>query len=245
MRTTRHYPKAPITEAVIDLRVLPSSALSVGDLAKVREEEGAAYPTMHELNTMQGQMLFGTEVSASAHKEHVGFLFRSSDGTKIHQAHVNGFSMSQLAPYPHWDEFRSEARRRWNIYCSVAKPAKIVRAGVRYINRIDIPLPLNDFGDYLQTGPHLSPHLPQGLSNYFMQLEIPLENIKSLATINETIIQPAKPDVVSIVLDIDIFRTDELPDSDDGVWAFIEQLREVKNDLFEACITDKARELFQ
>jgi uncharacterized protein (TIGR04255 family) len=78
-----------------------------------------------------------------------------------------------------------------------------------------------------------------------MQLVMPLEDIKSRAVITETLIDPLAPNVVSIVLDIDIFRTDDLPSEEAALWAVVEQLRNAKNKVFEGCITDKARELFR
>jgi uncharacterized protein (TIGR04255 family) len=242
----RHYPKAPITEAVIDLRVELPPQFSAEDLAKAQKGEETTYPTVERVNETLSQVMVGPEVStASATTQHVGFLFRSANGKQIFQARTNGFTMGRLTPYPDWTEFRGEARRLWDIYRAIAQPPKVVRMAVRYVNRIDIPLPLNDFGDYLRTVPQVSPDLPQGLSGYFMQLTIPLEDIKSQAIINETIIDPARPDVVSLVLDIDIFRTDDLPSAEEEVWRFIDRLRDAKNKVFEACITDKARELFQ
>ena len=78
-----------------------------------------------------------------------------------------------------------------------------------------------------------------------MQIVIPLDDLNSIALINETIIDPAVPGVVSVVLDIDIFCTDDIPDTEEDIWTFFELLRERKNNVFEACITDKARELFK
>ena len=127
----------------------------------------------------------------------------------------------------------------------VASPQRIVRVAVRYVNRIDIPLPLGDFNEYLRTVPEVSPDLPQGLAGYFMRLEIPMDDIKSRCLVNEAIIEPSVPNVVSVVLDIDVFRTEDLPTEEDEIWSFIEDLRARKNSVFEACITDKARELFQ
>ena len=72
-----------------------------------------------------------------------------------------------------------------------------------------------------------------------------LEDINSLCLLNEAIIKPAAPEVVSVVLDIDVFRTTDLPDDEEELWKFLEELRQRKNTIFEACITDKARELFQ
>ena len=239
------YPKAPITEAVIDLRVELSPEVSVGDLAKVQSGDEASYPTVEIVNEGEFKLVLGPQAVANTSTQHVGFLFRSIDGKQIHQARMNGFTMSRLAPYPRWEDFRPEARRLWDIYRSVAKPSKIMRVAVRYVNRIDIPVPFNDFEEYLRTVPVVSPDLPQGLSGYFMRLVMPLEDLMSSAIITETLVDPASPNVVSIVLDIDIFRAYELPSTENEIWALIEQLRDAKNKVFEGCITDKARELFQ
>jgi len=50
---------------------------------------------------------------------------------------------------------------------------------------------------------------------------------------------------VTILLDIDVFRTAELPVDDEEIWKVMEQLREEKNQVFEASITPRARELFK
>ena len=241
----KHYSKAPITEAVIDLRVELPPGVSASSLERAHKGEEARYPIIEPLMSNVGQMVFGPQASASASSTPTGFLFRSADKKQIYQARLDGFTMSRLAPYERWEEFCSEGRRLWNIYRSVAQPSKVVRAAVRYINRINIPLPVSDFGDYLRTVPQVSVDLPQGLSGYFMQLMLPLPDIKGYALINETIIEPASLNVVSIVLDIDIFRTDDLPSAENDLWALLEQFRHVKNNVFEACITDKTRGLFR
>lgn len=240
-----HYPNAPITEAVIDIQV--TSLVSVDVLAQAHAGEEANYPTIAKLNSTTSEMVFGPEMhaAATATSQPIGYLYRSVDGVQIYQARTNGYTFSRLAPYPHWLEFSREARRLWDTYRSIAKPSAITRVAVRYVNRIDIPLPLQSFGDYLRTAPQLSPDLPEGLSGYFMQLTFPLIDIQGEGIINQTIIEPAKPGVVSVVFDIDIFRMVDLPDSEDQLWALLEQLRQMKNRVFEACITDNARRLFK
>jgi uncharacterized protein (TIGR04255 family) len=115
---------------------------------------------------------------------------------------------------------------------------------VRYINRIDIPLPLNDFKDYLRTVPEVSPDLPQGLSGYLMQLVMPLED-KAIAVITETLIPPPSPNFISIVLDIDVSVPDIMPSDSNVIWETLEKLRGKKNLVFNACLTAKAKELFK
>jgi uncharacterized protein (TIGR04255 family) len=245
MITQRHYKKPPITEAIIDLRVELPPEIGLAELKNTHSGEEAAYPKVEPRHVAFGQMQIGAQVSATAGSQQIGYLFHSGDGKQIYQARLDGFAMSRLAPYESWNALRDEARRLWNVYRAAAKPSKITRLAVRYINRIDIPLPLGDFKEYLRTLPEVSPDLPQQLAGYFMQLVIPQEDIKSLALINETIIDPANQNVVSVVLDIDIFRTTEPPSNEKDIWDCFEQLRERKNEVFEACITVKAQELFE
>lgn len=241
----RQYPKAPITEAIIDLRVALPSGVDVNQLNEVYKGQESAYPVIEQLHTGYGQWQFGTQVSATAGSQPVGFLSRTEDGTQVYQARLDGLTVSRLAPYQGWAIFRTEARRLWDAYRLTVKPLRIFRLAVRYVNRLDLPLPIQDFKDYLRTVPEVSLDLPQGLSGYFMQVAIPLEDIKSLALINETIIEPAAPGVLSVVLDIDVFRTQDLLLDESAIWDFFEQLHVRKNEVFEACITDRARELFQ
>ncbi len=215
-------------------------------MERVNAEE-QCYPFTEPLFSAQGQISIGPDSTAiaEASAEAIGFLHRSNDRLQIYQTRVNGFTFSRLAEYTSWVEVSCEARRLWDKYRVIAAPVAITRIALRYVNRLDIPLPLDDFSRYLRTGPQLSSELPQGLSGYFMQLQIPLPDARTACVINQTIIEPSKLNTVAVVLDIDVFRMSELPNGDGVLWEQMEQLRHEKNRVFEACITDDARKLFQ
>jgi len=80
-----------------------------------------------------------------------GYLFQSPIEKKIVQARIDGYTFNKLKPYESWDSFRTEARKLWNIYFQITKPVRITRIALRYINRIEIPLPMNDFKEYVIT----------------------------------------------------------------------------------------------
>ncbi len=240
-----HYNNAPITEAIIDLRVEVSSKITVEDLKRVQASEAVTYPTITPMHETLNQFALGPDAHVTSTTKQIGFLIRSADEKQVIQARMNGFTLSRLAPYQTWGAFQTEARRLWNIYRAIANPSAVVRVAVRNINRLDIPLPVTDFADYLRTFPEVSSDLPQGLSGYFMHLAMPLVEIKGQAMIIQTIIPPVRQDVVSLVLDIDVSRTEDLPTDDDEIWTLLEQIRNVKDNVFEGCITPKTRKLFQ
>jgi uncharacterized protein (TIGR04255 family) len=242
MEKPKHYSRAPITEAVIGILVKLPSGVTVESLARVQEGQEARYPTRHKSYMAQGQFSVGPAIATTASQAQLGYVFHSEDAKEIFHARLDGFTFSRLAPYDRWESFRDEGRRLWNLYRAVAQPEVVTRVGLRYINRLDLPLANLDLPHYLRTGPEVSPDLPQGLSNYFMQLQIPLEDLKGMLVINQTLVQPSGPNVVSVLLDIDLFRDADVPNEED-IWDYMEKLRIKKYVVFEACITDNTREL--
>lgn len=242
----RHYPKAPIVEAIIDIRVELSADLKIEELKRMGVEEKESYPKSEELIKLFNQVKFQAGMSAStiSKQDKVGFKFTSKDKLQVFQAHVDGFTFSRLGMYESWQVFRDEACRLWRIYRTEFNPQTLRRLAVRFINRIDIPKDEIDLKDYFRTSPEISPDLPQKLDGFFMQLRLPQSDIKAGALINQTMVEPTQPDRISIILDIDVFRNAELPQEEAAVWNYFEQLHDRKNLLFESCITDKTRELF-
>lgn len=240
-----HYPNAPITEAIIDLRVTPAEGVDCAMLKLNDDGVLPDYPKEEELFEAVGQMAVGPRGgSASVQQSPVGWKFTSADQKQIVQSRVNGFTFSRLAPYDRWESFRTEARRLWDVYRDRLNPQTVVRIAARYINRLDLPGDSVDLKEYFRTSPEIGPELPQQLEGYFMQLRFPYPNVSGHCLINQTIVPPARENVVSVVLDIDLFRSQELMQQEDDIWKCFESLHEGKNAIFEACITDSTRRLF-
>lgn len=239
------YPRAPITEALIDIRVTLPERITVADLARVDIGDDVGYPQRRNQFAGEAHIAIGEQLGASTRQTHVGYAFVSSDERQIVQVRLDGFTFSRLAPYDRWETFREEAHRLWTLYRSVAEPVGIIRVAVRYINRLDLPLPMEDLTDYLRTVPEVSSDLPQGLGSYLMQLEIPQEDMGASVLLNEALLQSPDIDTASVLLDIDLFRPLEASIAEEELWDLLDQFRVRKNEVFEACITERTRELFR
>src|SRR5579875_1545648 len=242
MVTVQRYSKPPITEAIIDLRVEKAEDLTLAQLEKCREGEETAYPTKESLNLASAQLTLGGQVESFSHSaavSQIGYKFKSTDGKQIFQVNFEGFTVNWLAPYPGWEALRDEAHRLWNVYREQTRPRKVTRIAVRFINRFDFPGTAVELKEYLLTSPEVSPQLPQQLTGFLMQLAIPQPELKATLLLSETAVPPPAPNTSSIALDIDLFRSDELPSDDTGIWNLFEDLRRRKNEIFKACITDK------
>ena len=241
----KHYVRAPLTEALIDIRVELPSEIELSNLLRMQTGQENTYPKREDCLIAHGEMSVGSEVRASAKQTPNGYRFVSQDNRQIFQARRDGFTFNRLAPYDSWESFRDEARRLWTLYRSIADPKNITRIGVRYINRLDLPLPITDFKDYLRTVPEISSGMSQGLSGYFMQLKLPQTDLNAMLVLNQALIPPPAPKVVSVLLDIDLYSDSDLPSDEQGLWERFEILRTRKNKVFEACITDRVRRMIQ
>jgi uncharacterized protein (TIGR04255 family) len=113
-----YYSKAPITEALIDLRITQAPDSSVHDLEAIGEEIAEHYPIQDPTYIYSGQISVqeaGEPMQADTTHQHSGFKFTSLNKQQILQAQIDGFTFSTLAPYDRWELFRDEARRLWEL----------------------------------------------------------------------------------------------------------------------------------
>jgi uncharacterized protein (TIGR04255 family) len=104
-------------------------------------------------------------------------------------------------------------------------------------------MPMRDFRDFIRLYPEVSADLTQQLAGFFLQVQIPQEDLGAMLLLNEAMVPPSGPNVTSVVLDIDVFKQGLKLESDDEVWNTLEVLRLRKNLVFEGCITNNMREL--
>lgn len=240
----RHYSRAPIVEAIIDLQAVAPAGIGLEELREIHKSLIDKYPTLVNTSNMTITSDFqGGTFGASGSEEKIGFVFISPDGKQSVSMKLDGFRFSRLAPYDTWEAMRDEARSLWDVYRSIVKPAEVSRVAVRYVNRIDIPTPFRDFRDYFRTFPEVSTDLPQSLSFYSMSLHIPQLVSNTFLILNQVLLPPQKPDFASVIIDIDVFRDNAGCASDEEVWELLEVVRNAKNEAFEASITNSAREL--
>lgn len=239
----RRYPKlrnAPIVEAVLDFRVMPSSG-ALERVLKPIKALGPTYPNASEFENVR--FMVGVQQGA-VHQSHAaspeGLRYQSADSRWVALFAQSGFTLSRLEPYATWDEFLGEARRVWIEYVATAQPQRVVRIGVRYINRLDLPIE-DDFDLYLGAGPRVPTTMPQLVSGFFSQIMVPYSDLNASALVTLRHEGGRGP----VVLDIDVMAEGlTYSPEDDSLWAKVHQFREIKNDAFFGSITEKLLERY-
>lgn len=236
----------------MDIRLDGAGAPTFDDLDRFVQRVKPDYPQVQKAGEIRAEVradLRGSnppEVTHSASAEPFGYLCLSADRKAIVQPRVNGFVFSKLRPYDRWTTFRDEARRLFEMYREEFGEPAISRVAIRTINRLDIPLdgPI-DFKDWIRTGPEISPDLPQAIAGFLMQVQQPYDDLSAHCVITETLVPPEVPNTLAVILDIDLFRTTEIPQNLEELWSLFGDLRAKKNEIFLGCITDRMKETFK
>ena len=241
------YSRAPITEAVIELRF----ADPVKDAAierAVRRLSGPQYP--HSDKEMSRELTLDFEKAAVAKSsvQWSGYNLSSADRTDHTLLRTSAFLGSRLAPYQGWEQFCSRVQGDWEKVRRDLGTPKIARVGVRFINRIDVPAQPNsqiDPSDYLRVGIAI-PRLDLGpTSNYLLQVSRRFDDGNGVVTISSGTATSPVAGYQSLLLDIDVCREADIPANDAELWSLVRGFREKKNTIFESIVTDASRKLFQ
>jgi uncharacterized protein (TIGR04255 family) len=240
----RIYSKAPIVEAVIDLQVRSPAGLSFGDEIAVAFAQ--SLPHRKRISKIDFELSKGPHgVSAAPQMDRpIGWRLSSPDNDRILQIQERGFTYSHLPPYTRWEVFENEARPLWKKYVRVCRPQRLTRVAVRYINKLRLPSGAINLPDFLTVYPQL-PAVVSLVQGLLMQVNMeetfqgqPGQSVLRVASEPQT----TQSDFQSMVLDIDVFQTTDMDPSDAKLWSLLTELRDRKNALFEAALTDRMKE---
>ena len=240
------YRRPPITEAVIGITFADS--LEAAKLTKASNKFRKTYPQHVEVKKISFKVELSQEGRANADGTQVvlGHRCTSIDADELLVLMPSEFTISQLAPYPGWEAFIARFERDWHTWKQAVGYRQITRIGVRFINRIDIPV-VDDkvvHEKYLNIYAHL-PSLIASVNGYSTQMATEIEDIKCLLKVNSGTVHAPILNHSSFLLDIDFGRMSDVPQKDEDILDLLNEIRVKKNEVFEACVTKLARKLFQ
>src|SRR5690242_15418642 len=107
-RPGRHYSRAPITEAIIEVRCELDPKVTLDDRAKVTDQ--AQFTVAGPAIQISGRVEVSQDgITGDASGQQIGHVFRRTDGLRVIQSRLNGFSYSVMPPYDRWETFSAEA----------------------------------------------------------------------------------------------------------------------------------------
>lgn len=232
-RVRRRYARAPVVEAVLSVAFeqLPYGCLD--KLESVTLALGARFPIKEPRYQASFQVNLGASLGTAAERRQDGWLLKSSAGNRLAQVSLSSVSVHLLYPYSNWEMLEKELQGLWS---SLAAAVDVVpkKVGVRYVNRLDVPIgtPLDA---YVKCYPEVPDNLAS-LDNFYLRMDLSIEG--ATVVVQEGFVPSPIPDCFAIMLDNDLTFDLREPGS---LWSTVSRARDVKNYVFESCITDEMR----
>ena len=246
MATQRHLRSAPVKEALIDFQFEQPVAIEL--IEEFASSIADRYPDKSDIwQSMVGIDLGSVETKSHSSIDQLGKRLSSGQHPFIAQVRKNGFTLSRLQPYVDWGDLRAEAKLLWDKFVEQGNVEVVQRVAVRYINEIKIPLPINDFGEFLTCPPEVPKALPQAINGFMTRVVIPSSDdpneVAIVTQASETLV--ADQASIVVVLDIDVFRTWSIPATGDLIWSCLDRLRDKKNNMFFEHLQEKTVEMYE
>lgn len=231
------YTNPPIVEAAISVGYPPVDVARLPEMRDFAAALKSEYPHQSPRLQHQAQLQFGQTVGYTSSQHEDGVICASEDRRRFAQFSLTAVIFSRLAPYGSWEDFEHQARPLWERFYEAfsVQPSSLA---VRYINRIEIPTG-EPMENYLRTFPEISRDLPQMIGRYFMRIEMPIED--AVLVMQQGFVPASSPELYGILLDNDLRYEVSTAES---LWQMALKARSAKDQIFEACITDKLRERF-
>lgn len=236
---TSRYSAPPIMEAVIQITF--SEAQSDGALRKLVQKLKRNYANSvvsENVNTTIDFQNRSASFDASPQTR-----LSSQDEADVLVVNAQALTWSRLAPYEGWESLFGRVEREFRDAVAVSGYRKISRMGVRYINRLDVPFTEKAvrFEEYLTINLTIPAAWPS-IENYAWRFERAFGSL--YAIVQSAVIAPEIPDTGAFLLDIDVVDQHNLPAKLEDVLTRLQEMRHLKNEIFECCISDKARDQF-
>ena len=250
MATPSRLARPPIKEALVDFRTERALPLDPDLLKPLWPAVKDRLPHLEVRNRMQAHFAaskLGQPPDAKA--EDLGFhglFLKPKDESRFVQFRTDGFTFSQLSGYTSADDLFAEALDLWDRFVELSRPDKIIRVALRFINRLELGFNEgDDFDRFLRAAVTTPADTPQTVFEFMTRTVMPLTD-GTIAVVTQRL-EPKPPgeERVPFVLDVDVFRMGDFPMTKDGLLPVLQSLRELKNQLFFAFVTDAALEMYR
>lgn len=249
----RRYRNPPIDEAVCEFHFRPGPDWDLTIPGKLHSVLASEYDGKRssQQSIDVGVEIKNDEPSNLRYGQRLSkVLLFTEDQTRAVGVGPDVISVHMLRPYQRpeppeesgWDEFRPRIATALKAYWDVAEPAGVRRISVRYINRIVIREPMVRIEDYLHSAVPLVPGLPEAVNSFMSRIDYRYEDGAHLVLAHGNFTPPSGD--IGFLLDIDVYWEPGDLLSREEALAKTDRLRDLERGVFEAVITDAARELF-
>ncbi|MCY4305712.1 MAG: TIGR04255 family protein [Aestuariivita sp.] len=253
MHQRHRYKNPPIEEAICEFHFSPGQEWDYtipGKLHTALSEDYAGKPREQKIVQVGLETQEGKSPNLRYGEGLAKVQLVTKDGKRMIGVGPDVLSIHMLRPYQSsahpdqsgWDEFYPRIHEAIEAYWKVSEPKAVIRIGLRYINKIEIPRNKAKVEDYLECAPPNVSGLPGHINNFMSRAEYNYQDSVQLVILQGSI--EISQNSLGFLLDLDVIWQDAEPITKQDALMKVSELRAREREAFEAVITDKARELF-
>ncbi len=240
----RTYKNPPVIEAVCEFRLSQDTPWDLTIPGLFYERVKDDFP--HREQRVVSEFEFTQEPHGLRQRAVTSerILLFSQDRKKIIQLGPRLLVINVLKPYPTWQGFKPIIEKSWNNLLEVVEVKGIERIGLRYINQFDHLSDTIELEEYFEFYPHIGKRLPQTLSSFIVGAEFSYDEDQNKCKVQ---LAPAivHKERSTLILDIDYSLARPQSIDISMVMDWIEKAHGHVEEIFEGCITDKLRKMFE
>jgi uncharacterized protein (TIGR04255 family) len=243
----RLYSNPPLIEALCEFQFEPSQPWDWTIPGLVYDKVKKEFPKKKQQSVIEMEArVEQDEFMPSIKRGGVARMqFLREDRTALVQVGPDLLVVNHLHPYPAWGKFKVMIEKALGTYREVANPKGIRRIGLRYINKLDIPVSQVEIEDYVVSVPNVPQSIPQVFATWLQRVEIPFLESNGLMVLQAGSVKQESQSTISFLLDLDFISLRPKEIALETVMQWVETAHDEVEKTFEACITDKTRALLK
>lgn len=243
---SRKYGKPPLVEALCEL-FFEGSEWDETVVGRFYDRVKERFPQRRQVELQEAQFTFSNagHSSAGIQRKPPQIQFLSEKGNSLLQLRQDVLVVNQLQPYPHFEAWEPNIYWAMKIYSEITKPKGVRRIGLRYINRIVIPLATLRMEEYYNIYPQLPKQTGDVHGPFMIRVQLPCQQKGHAILVTFATAPPEPPEQTAHLLDL--YGTFQLETSlsEGEVSAAIETAHANLEKAFEGSITERLRTMFE
>jgi uncharacterized protein (TIGR04255 family) len=244
---SRKYKNPPLIEAVCEFQFDSKSEWDIAIPGLLYERLRKTFPIREQVPneiefTMTATAEAGIEPQLHTVSERIRF-FRE-DKKALVQVGPHVLSIHHVKPYPTWEEYLPLIQRVFGVYLTVAQPQGLRRIGLRYINKLEIPGSKIFLENYVQFYPYMGPDFPEEAGPFIVGVQFAYDDRDTLR-VQMASAADHRADRLGMILDLHYWVMGSQHIKLDAATEWLQVAHDRIEQIFEACLTDELRIIFE
>ena len=248
---TTHNPNPTLVEAYVEFWFDPPDGTEWDSFVVPRffKKVAAKFPIRKRVESVRVDAGMATSIDPSQIAPNgsptPSYHFFSQDKRSLVQLGENLLVVNYSTPYPGWKAVQTNVIECFELYVKLWKPETVVRAGLHYIDRLDLPEDEDGLEKYLNVLPNLPNFPDKPATNVSMCYEVAGAEEGDVMAVSLRQQPSDSPDGLTFLFQRDYEAQDAFAPDRNTLWKWLDRAYNYVDRTFQEAVTDDCRNLFK